>query len=170
MAFNAAQGYGNMQFPATYQNGSYSYNSASNQSYAQPMPQPQQQTIDVMQWVDGDVGAKAFQMPVGWPPNKPIPLWDTNEPIIYLKSINQLGMPNPLQKIHYTMDDVQQPALMSGQSAPRNDEYATKEDIRSIREDFHSLKDDLTAFMNSHGNLSKNDNRSQMNNRNGGQN
>lgn len=56
-------------------------------------------------WVDGEVGAKAFQMPAGWPANQPIDLWDTNDTVIYLKSVNPFGMPNPLQKAHYTLEE-----------------------------------------------------------------
>lgn len=92
----------------------YAYSQAGNyyvgtqtyqpqQSFAQQAPvQPAPQG---MIWVDGEVGAKAFQMPSGWPVEKPIPLWDTNDTIIYLKSMNAMGMPNPLKKIHYIMDE-----------------------------------------------------------------
>lgn len=170
MAMGLTPSYTGMQYPAAYQNGSYSYNAAPSQPYNPPVntsyAAPQQQTaVDVMQWVDGEIGAKAFQIPSGWPANKPIPLWDTNDPIIYLKSINQLGMPNPLQKVHYTMEEVQQPVLMTGQSGsaiPANTDYVTKDDIRT-------MKDELIAFITSHGSTPRTDGRSQTNgNRNGG--
>ena len=108
-------------------------------------------------WVDGEVGAKAYQMPAGWPQNTPLPLWDTNDTIIYLKSVNQMGMPNPLQKIHYKMDE-QQPKYMgqsqallgSGEGEParadmsqyvRKDEMRTEEFVR--KEDLERMKQEL---------------------------
>lgn len=114
------------------------------QSYA---PQPQQTNHQMgMIWVDGEVGAKAFQMPQGWPFGTPIPLWDTNDTVIYLKSINQMGMPNPLQKIHYTMDENKNlsalPAgQMSGAPAQEMPNYVTREDLdRKIEEVKEMLK------------------------------
>lgn len=75
-------------------------------SYGQP--QMPQQTKGGIEWVDGEVGAKAYQLPVGWPANTPMPLWDTNDTIIYLKSVNQMGMPNPIQRVKYTMEEQRQ--------------------------------------------------------------
>jgi len=167
--------------PAMYQ----TYGSMYGNSYGQypqgqasmtPAPAPVQnyapaQTMPVgMIWVDGEVGAKAQQMPAGWPVNTPLPLWDTNDTIIYLKSTNQMGMPNPLQKLKYTMEEnipkyagnVQnRPALMSGDSAgeekPEHDmsDYVRKEDLRSEGfaklEDIERMKRDLMESISSIG-------------------
>ena len=56
-------------------------------------------------WVDGEAAAKAYQMPPGWPANTPLALWDSNDTLIYLKSTNQMGMPNPLQIARYQLQD-----------------------------------------------------------------
>lgn len=146
MANGMIPNYG-MQYPAPYQNGSYSYGNMQASNYGQQMPQQYTQSeVGKLEWVDGEVGAKAFSMPRGWPPNVPVALWDTNDCVIYLKSINNMGMPNPLQKIHYTMDDQQQPALLNGNSYAAPD-YATKDDFRALKEDFKSLKEVLLASM-----------------------
>lgn len=136
---NFQSGYGypmysaaNYQYP-TVQN---SYTPNTNANY-----QAQQQPVGII-WVDGEVGAKAYQLPAGWPVNAPMPLWDTNDTIIYLKSTNQMGMPNPLQKIHYTMEEAKttpmvgnsgntQPAL----PAPDMSNYVTKEDFDRMKEE-----------------------------------
>lgn len=99
MAYNASiyQPYGQ---PYGQMYGNYS-------QLAQPQYQPQNQqppTSPGMIWVDGEVGAKAYQLPNGWPQNTPLPLWDTNDTVIYLKSTNQMGIPNPIQKIYYRME------------------------------------------------------------------
>ena len=119
------------------------------QSYSsQPM---QNQSGPGIIWVDGEVGAKAFQMPAGLPAGVPIPLWDTNDTVIYLKSINQMGMPNPLQKLHYTMEEQQNPNPLpsggnvsgapasAGMSGHDDSKYATKDDIESIRNEIREM-------------------------------
>lgn len=89
-------------------------NSYGQQMYPQSMqgmqgmqPQVYGQTPAVkgeIEWVDGEVGAKAYQIPAGM--TKPVALWDTNDTVIYLKSVNQYGIPNPIQKIHYRMEEM----------------------------------------------------------------
>ena len=131
--------YGNQYFPQT--------NLASN-SYAPP---PQQLNAQGIIWVDGEVGAKAYQMPQGWPSGSPIALWDTNDTVIYLKSINPMGMPNQLQKIHYKMDE--QPALQAGQMSGSKEEvhYATKEDLEQIKNEIRDMLKQNVSQTNQNG-------------------
>ena len=126
----------------------YSYYQAPMQQpqpvYQSYSPAPQyQQSGPGLQWVDGEVGAKAFQMPQGWPVGVPIALWDTNDQVIYLKSVNQMGMPNPLQKIRYSMEEQQTSYLpVSGTVSGTSDgNYATKEDISSLQTEMSELKE-----------------------------
>ena len=114
-----------------------------------PIPQqsyspPPQQTMPAqgMIWVDGEVGAKAYQMPQGWPSGTPIALWDTNDTVIYLKSNNQMGMPNPLQKIHYTLEENKnQSMLPSGNmsGAPDMQNYVTKSDFEQMKNELKEM-------------------------------
>ncbi len=124
-------------------------------SYTQPQtnayPQTQQTASGII-WVDGEVGAKAYQIPAGWPANTPLPLWDTNDTVIYLKSFNPVGMPNPLQKIHYRMEDNQQSggvscAAMPSQAAlpPGDSAYVTRDDLEKLKEE---LRETITESMN----------------------
>lgn len=138
--------------PAMYQTYGNMYGSNYGQ-YQQPMAQsymPQQSTVPAQGtqaptgiiWVDGEVGAKAYQMPSGWQVNTPIPLWDTNDTVIYLKSTNPMGMPNPLQKIHYKMEESQPKYmgqsgtanLMSGEEKDMSD-YVKKDDLERMKEE-----------------------------------
>lgn len=115
----------------------------SNTSYA-----AQQQPVGIV-WVDGEVGAKAYQLPSTWPVNAPMPLWDTNDTIIYLKSTNQMGMPNPIQKVRYTMEEApkmapamsSQAALPAGDSQPMPDmsEYVKKDDLERMKEELKAV-------------------------------
>lgn len=150
-------------FP-TYGNYSAYPNSSYQQQYAQAyqpqynMPQSntsyavQQQPVGIA-WVDGEIGAKAYQLPANWPVNAPMPLWDTNDTIIYLKSTNQMGMPNPIQKVRYIMEETPrmapamsgQPALPAGDNAqqmPDMSEYVRKDELEQMKEE---LKSAITA-------------------------
>jgi len=125
--------------------GQQSYTPVSNmpipqQSYS---PSPQQtQPAQGMIWVDGEVGAKAYQMPQGWPSGSPIALWDTNDTVIYLKSNNQMGMPNPLQKIHYTLEENKNQSMLpaGGMSGtPDMQNYVTKSDFEQMKNELKEL-------------------------------
>lgn len=123
-------------FPVTYPQ---QYSTGMNPQLAQT---PGQQgysgtpAIKPMEWVEGEIGAKAFQMPQGWPANQPIPLWDSTDTVIYLKSWSQMGIPNPLQKLKYEMPQSQnQQMLQSGNMSgtANNGEYITKEDFEAFK-------------------------------------
>lgn len=133
------------------------YMSSAYPNMQQPMASnmnPMQQNytgtsvVRAMEWVEGEVGAKAFQMPTSWPANQPIPLWDSTDTVIYLKSWNPMGIPNPLQKIKYTLPE-QQSFLpsndVSGTTNPVSMEnYATKDDLEKIDKLYHALKSKAT--------------------------
>ena len=143
-SFNAYPTYS--AYPANNytQNG---YMQQPMQSYQQP--QTQMQGIC---WVDGEIGAKAQALPVGWPANAPFPMWDTNDQIIYLKSTNQMGMPNPLQKLHYTIEDMPKQPLMQHsraalpggeqqriEAAPDMSEYVRRDELEQMKEELKTV-------------------------------
>lgn len=147
MAYNPTiyQPYGQMygqNYGQSYGFGQgYQQNSQMSQGQQGMQTQP-----SGMIWVDGEVGAKAYQLPAGWPMNVPLPLWDTNDTIIYLKSTNQMGIPNPIQKIHYKMDEQGQRTggmdmsrLESGSTERTEPQgqtvYARKEDLTQMKEE-----------------------------------
>lgn len=122
----------------------------TQQSYSPP---PQQTPpAQGMIWVDGEVGAKAYQMPQGWPSGTPIALWDTNDTVIYLKSNNQMGMPNPLQKIHYTLEENKNQSMLPAgnlSGSPDMQNYVTKSD-------FEQMKNELKEMLKQNQNGSQN--------------
>lgn len=151
-------------YPA-YQNNSYQqqYSQAgAMQNPYQTQPQSyaaQQQPVGIV-WVDGEVGAKAYQLPAGWPVNAPMPLWDTNDTIIYLKSTNQMGMPNPIQKVRYTMEEQPRvaPAMQSNQAMlPGSGSYQegqqTHQDMSQYvrRDELEQMKDELKGAISALG-------------------
>ena len=137
-------------YPMSYypQNYGTSYN--TSQSYQQPMmqqsmasPMPYTQQSNGPGWicVDGEVGAKAYQIPPGTPPGTTIPLWDINDMVIYLKSVNQMGMPSPLQKLRYYPEN-EQKMISSESRSDEDSKYVTKAEFEKMKQD---IEDMLTA-------------------------
>jgi hypothetical protein len=120
-----------------------------NYGYSGAMqPQGQQMSGGFMkgeiEWVDGEAAAKSYQIPAGT--TKPVALWDTNDTVIYLKSMNPMGMPNPLQKIHYRMEEQvpkymwqDQGRLESGDAAqehrPDMTQYVRKDELEAMKDE-----------------------------------
>ena len=98
--------------------------------------------IKSMEWVDGEVGARAFQMPPGWAPETPIVLWDNSEKKIYLKSWNSAGVPNPIQELDYEIKERTNPALLpqsiSGETHDMS-KYVTREDFEELKREIKNL-------------------------------
>jgi hypothetical protein len=108
----------------------------------QPMVQQMQaptQTNDMI-WVLNENEATSY--PVA--PNNSVVLWDKNEPIIYVKSVNNQGMPS--MRVLYFEERNTTPS-----NSPKNaskthectcgDKFATKEQINDLK----AKLDDLTA-------------------------
>ena len=134
------------QYQGGYQNNMYS----GYQMYPQPGYQMPQQSFGQTQsqgidWVDGEAAARAMQLPAGVSQHA---MWDINEPVIYLKSVNSMGMPNPLRKIRYTMEDVSQSGTGQSQAmlTSGTDEHTATDMSQYVRKDEangFARKDDL---------------------------
>lgn len=116
-----------------------------NQMYSQ-LQQPQG-----LIWVDGEAAAKSYQMPTGWPANTPLALWDTNDTIIYLKSTNAMGMPNPLQIAEYQLREmVPKHSRAAGREdyteqtwyEERQNKFASKQDLEELKKMIEELKEE----------------------------
>ena len=130
--------------PATYQpNWGYSGNAQQPwPQYPQYQPAQQQsytgqQATRGMDWVDGEAEAKGRQMPPG---TTQYAMWDINEPVIYIKSLNQMGMPNPLRKAHYKLEDDGQnkgQSFDAGSEVKQPDlgEYVRKDDMERMKQE-----------------------------------
>lgn len=81
------------------------------QNYYQPQGYQNMQNQDSRIWVQGEVGAKAYLVA----PNNTVALWDSEKPIIYIKSVSSNGMP-AMQIVAYTT-----------QKEETQNDYVTKE-------------------------------------------
>ena len=96
MAYNYAYGTNQYYAPTPY----YSNNANMNAGYQQMPTQPQisqapQQfnNLNRFDWVQGEIAAKAYPVPAG----TSMLLMDSEEPIVYMKSVDASGRPLPLE-------------------------------------------------------------------------
>lgn len=131
-----------------YQNGAVPdmLNQYKGQYQQMPMQQPmvqQMQTLTQtsdMIWVLNENEATSY--PVA--PNNSVVLWDKNEPIIYVKSVNNQGMPS-MRILDFT-ERTENAQKTHGNASKTHectcgDKFATKEQINDLK----AKLDDLTA-------------------------
>lgn len=131
--------YYNPYMQTAYPNMSYgpTYGTAvampQQQSYAPAQPPMQSNVIGV----DGEIGAKAFNIPNG--STGPIALWDTNDNVIYMRTFNAAGMPMPLKKLRYVEEEPVQ--MLPGQSGATVDtsQFVTKSDLEQLRNEIRQM-------------------------------
>lgn len=79
-----------------------------------------------MKWCQGIEGAKAYLLA----PGVTLPIWDSENPVIYVKSTDQNGIPLPMTIIDYTIREPK----------PEEDSpYASKEDLSGVKDDIANL-------------------------------
>lgn len=108
--------------------------------YYNPQQFPQMQNVNQPNtsniiWVQGEAGAKSYLVA----PNTTVPLWDSENQIIYLKSADASGMPS-IRIIDYKVRDMKQNSPIEPLNV-NHEEYATKEDLEALRGEIRSLKE-----------------------------
>ena len=76
-------------------------------------------------WVQGEAAAKSYLVA----PGCTVPLWDSEEKVIYLKSADASGMPS-MKVLEYQI---------RGDEATKKPEYATKADLDALAEKVSAL-------------------------------
>lgn len=163
MAYNQQPYYNGGYYPQYNQNGAMPdmLNQYKGQ-YQQPMPQmqqnipqqpmqipvqpmPQKPTNDII-WVQGEAGAKGYLVA----PNNTVVLWDTENPVIYIKTADMNGIPSMR-----VLDFIERNGNVqnSSQNDPKKheckcgDNFATKEQIKALEgkiEDLTAKYDELS--------------------------
>lgn len=122
-------------YSGTYPQMSYAMQPVYQQSYA---PQPSIAAA----WVDGEMEARGKSIPQGV---SQFFMVDVNNQKIYWKSLNPMGMPNPMQILNFTIEGQQQnlPAGsgMSGDANRMTDtsQFATKQDFEALRNEIRQM-------------------------------
>ena len=99
--------------------------------YQQLQPMPQQPANNGIIWVQGEEGAKAYMVA----PGNTVQLWDSENPVIYLKSADMSGIPS-MRILDWTERTTAQKTPLE---APKED-YATRAELSA-------LEDKLNAFL-----------------------
>ena len=96
--------------------------------YQQMMPQyaqnSQAQQTGLI-WVQGEAAAKSYLVA----PGCTVPLWDSEEKVIYLKSADASGMPS-MKVLEYQI---------RGEAEQKKPEYATKAEVEALAEKIKEL-------------------------------
>lgn len=132
----------NNGFPMNYPQYTQQYPQQYQQPIPTPQPQVNQNQNNPIIWVSGEAGAKAFLVA----PNTTVQLWDSENPVIFLKSADASGMPS-MKILDYTIREGEKP-----QNTPLKNEmnnYATKEELNAFRSEIlqtiEKVKGDLGA-------------------------
>ena len=142
----AGQPYFNPMIGQSYMGGSpmmpaYSQMPAQMPVSATPMPSPTPYMIQV----DGEMAARAWQMPNNLAPGTVIPIWDVDGVHVYFKSVDAYGRLNPTRKARVVFEESQS-SLPEGQSGTAQsnalqnpDRYATKEDFEALKHEIRQM-------------------------------
>lgn len=126
---------------------SYAQNQQSyaQNSYAPPqmqMAQPSQSST--INWVQGDVGARAYPIQ----PGMSVLLMDSEGQNFYIKSADSMGMPN-LKKYAYS-EVVEEPMRLESHEARQIDTAfsATREEVKQLHDEIKNLKEQIARMEN----------------------
>lgn len=117
-----------------------SYGQSYNPSFAPPQMQMAQPTqSSTINWVQGDVGARAYNIQ----PGMSVLLMDSEGQNFYIKSADSMGMPT-LKKYAYS-EVVEEPMRLESHEAKQIDTAfsATREEVKKMQEEITSLKEQL---------------------------
>lgn len=126
----------NSYFPQSYMNTQYGYGAGMTpaQTWTTPTPaQPQNQTSSI-NWVQGEAGARSFNVPSG----QTALLMDSETNVFYIKTSDISGIPLPLRKFKY--EEVPQDAQSDDRALST---YITKDELDARLKEFaEQLKED----------------------------
>lgn len=133
---------------APYQQSFNQGQSYNQQSYAPPQMQMAQPTqSSTINWVQGDVGARAYPIQ----PGMSVLLMDSEGQNFYIKSADTMGMPT-LKKYAYS-EVVEEPMRLESHEAKQIDTAftATREEVKQMQEEIKHLKEQIAQMEKSGG-------------------
>ena len=102
-----------------------------------PAPNPQQATNDI-NWVQGEADAKS--RPVA--PGHSVLLMDTEESVMYIKTVDQSGMPQPLRIFDYK----------EREATPKTADITKQASVDAVtREEFNALAEKVDRMLKGEG-------------------
>ena len=130
----------NNGYPVTYQNPYYQ----QPQIYQQPTQTNTFQNVGVTPqnvgiiWVQGEVGAKSY--PIA--PNTTVPLWDSEQKVIYLKSADASGMPS-IKTLDYTIRGAE---LQNTTLNELDDKFISRDEFDALKNKMENLQGEINKL------------------------
>lgn len=125
-----------MNYPQYYPQYPQQQTQPQNQNYSQPQNQNSNSGII---WVLGEAGAKSYLVA----PNTTVQLWDSENPIIYLKSADASGMPS-MKILDYKIREQSQPQNTSIVEQPITSmDFVTHEELNDFEKKIIRKIDEL---------------------------
>lgn len=118
----------------------YQGNPYIQQPQQMPMAQPTQQNNNGITWVQGENAAKSY--PVA--PGNSILLMDSESSVMYIKSTDQSGMPQPLRIFDYT--ERTQGRTNQGrvsETVPTGD-YVSHDELNALKDEFEAFRHEIS--------------------------
>ena len=104
---------------------------------------PQPAAMPYMIQVDGEMAARAWNMPANVAPGTVIPIWDVDGVHVYFKSLDSYGRLNPTRKARVVFEDMTQ--LPEGNSG--NQQYSGGQSAYITKDDFEQFKEEIRHMM-----------------------
>lgn len=124
-------GYNNPQYPGF----AWPTSQSTTGQYAMPQ-QSAAQMPDGVKWVQGEVGARAYQVR----PGCTVVLMDAEDSVFYMKSVDAYGMPQPLRKFRFKEELIDQKNLPQNSTQMDTSNFVTKDDLdQRIKERLEEL-------------------------------
>lgn len=125
--------YYNWQYNPNYTQPQYQQNVQPVQNQPMTQPQPAQTSQAGINWVQGEAGAKSFNVMAG----QSVMLMDSENNVFYIKSTDASGMPLPLRIFDYTeRNNDTSNSSTNITSNPNNeinmDEYVTRKEFEDL--------------------------------------
>ena len=132
------------QYKANYQQPQIPIQQQMIQQPVQPlqMPPPQMSGTSDMIWVLSEVEAQSY--PVA--PNNSVILWDKNNDVVYIKSVNAQGVPS-MRVLDYkerTCDTA--PKNAEKHECQCGNRFVIKEDFKTLQEEFYALRSEFDDY------------------------
>lgn len=102
---------------------------------AQPQYVPQQQTqSNHLIWVQGENSAKSYPVAAG----QSVPLFDSENPVFYIKGADQSGMPLPLRIFDYKERTQERTEMRSQTVAEQKIDYISRKEFDAFRDEIRA--------------------------------
>lgn len=111
------------------------------QYYTPQMPAQQAQQMGGITWVQGEAGAKAYNVR----PGESAFLMDSEAPMAYLKSADMTGMPSMR---YYSVTELSGDKL-PGAAPAQETNYATQDDLQKMQDELQKLRKSIKALKSS---------------------